>query len=361
MSESPEVPEKRETPEPESPHDEFQPGSSSRASPDGSGADETGEETEDILLEPPEDELLLELPEDELLDLPQAQGVTVTSRTGAGDEDEESPTPPSRTIEEGDSDRAGVDLADDTDSLTRRSVEAGDSGTPVEESPSTDSDKDSHPTAAVSPDASSASAEDQGADASTEDASTASETAEAPILVRAPAGADVFALSELILEPSGRPLGVTAARWIGRLLEKLEEAASRTGETDEPQIAAWIRETVAPAIHTGEPPAEAEETFVFAASEAAEETSVRNRLKGNGKSKSLLGELVGIVLGGLGGLLIAYYALNWFGGSRYDFANIPLPGVRHTYRHAPAWLKPYLQPGKHPEQKGAGDVSSPEL
>lgn len=55
------------------------------------------------------------------------------------------------------------------------------------------------------------------------------------------------------------------------------------------------------------------------------------------KETSFVKELIGIVLGGAGGLLIAYYGLNFFGGVRYDFAKIYLPGVKHTVKHQPAW------------------------
>ncbi|GAB4140157.1 MAG: hypothetical protein Kow0040_28540 [Thermogutta sp.] len=357
MSESAEVPEKKETPDAESPQESVASDLSLRASRERSDADGTDEETANMLLE---------LPEDELLDLPEAEGVTVTNRTQTVGDVEATDVSPSPTIEEDVLDRTDADSAGDTDILARDSVEADESQTPVEESSSEESlatlsGDESTSTSPLSENAASATADEQNADASTEAVPAASESTEAPILVRAPEGADVFALSELILEPSGRPLGPVAARWIGRLLEKLEESATATGETDEPAIAAWIRETAAPAIRTGEAPAESEETFVFAGPDAAEETSVRNRLKGNGKKKSLLRELVGIVLGGLGGLLIAYYALNWFGGPQYDFANIPLPGVRHTYRHAPPWLKPYLQPGKSSPPAGADAPSSQEL
>jgi len=348
MSESAEVPEKRRPSDSEAARNEFPSDLPSQTSPNDSGADETDEETQDILLE---------LPEDELLDLPQAEGVTVTQRTDAGEADEAFPNPPPQRIEEDVLDRPGDDLAGDTDILKRGVGEGDESGAPVEEPLSTSSDQGPAPSAVVSPDTAYESEEDRETGTPSSDA----ESPESPILVRAPEGADVFALSELILEPSGRPLGATAARWIGRLLQKLEEAKLGTGETDEPQIAAWIRETVAPTIQTGETSTESQEPFVFAASEAAEETSVRNRLKGNGKKKSLLRELAGIVLGGLGGLLIAYYALNWFGGPQYDFANIPLPGVKHTYRHAPPWLKPYLQPSKHSQQREAGDASPQDL
>lgn len=348
MSDSAELPEERRPSDSESAGDASQSDHPVPMSPSDARADETDEETQD---------LLLELPEDELLDLPQAEGVTITQRTDAGEADEASRNPSPQRMEEDVLDRRDDDLAGDTAIFPRGAEAGGESDAPVEESPSTGPDASPAPSAIASPETAAESEEDR----QTETVASAVESPESPILVRAPEGADVFALSELILEPSRRPLGATAARWIGRLLKKLEEASLQTGETDEPSIDAWIRETVEPSIQTGEAPAESQEPFVFAASEVAETTSVRSRLQGNGRKKSLLRELLGIVLGGLGGLLIAYYALNWFGGPQYDFASIPLPGVKHTYRHAPPWLKPYLEPSKHPAPKETGDASSQDL
>lgn len=349
MSESAEVPEKRKTPEAESSNDDMPSLRSPQTPPGLSDEDGTGEESQDMLLE---------LPEDELLDLPLAEGVTVTTRPEAGDDWEQPDSPSPQTSEEEVLSLPHDDIAGNTDILPHDSLEIGANEESADDSSATRSDDAIAPSAAVGEDSASESAAGAVGGDAPEGTPVAQETAETPILVRAPEGADVFALSELILEPSGRPLGTTAARWIGRLLEQLEQIETSTGESDEPAIAAWIQEAVLPAIRTEEAPAEAEGGFVFAASEAAEETSVRQRLKGSGRKKSLLRELVGIVLGGLGGLLIAYYALNWFGGPKYDFANIPLPGVRHTYRHAPPWLKPYLQPGKNAEPKDAGHPSS---
>lgn len=60
------------------------------------------------------------------------------------------------------------------------------------------------------------------------------------------------------------------------------------------------------------------------------------------KHKSLVREIVEYVLGGVAGLLLAYYALNLFGGPRFDFAKIYLPGVQHTVKHRPAWWPRWL-------------------
>ncbi len=71
--------------------------------------------------------------------------------------------------------------------------------------------------------------------------------------------------------------------------------------------------------------------------EAPAAGAIRTRPSARKREKSVLGELLGVVLGGATGLLIAYYGLNYFGGARFDFAEIYLPGVPHTYEHKPDW------------------------
>ncbi len=315
------------------------------------------------------DDMLLELPEDELLDIPEAEGVRVTHRASdEGDDavhDRQDPTAEEEQQRIGDEvfELASDSRPNDTEILSKALTEDGEAtpeagtGIGIHDANAASLPEASPPAPASAEDG---SVSEGDADvASRTELENAEEPAEAPILVRAPDGADLFALSELIIEPSGRPLGETAARWIGRILAKLEEATTPDGDIDEPRMEAWIRETVLPSIATGEAPDEIAESFSFTPAGVSEETSVRDRLRGDGKKKSLLGELVGIVLGGVGGLLIAYYALNWFGGPRYDFANIPLPGIKHTYRHAPPWLKAYLQPIEK-QRSGDSEGSSPD-
>jgi len=49
-------------------------------------------------------------------------------------------------------------------------------------------------------------------------------------------------------------------------------------------------------------------------------------------SFSGLRNLLGIVAGGVLGPLVAYYALNYFGGPQFNFFKIHLPGIPHTYQ-----------------------------
>ena len=45
--------------------------------------------------------------------------------------------------------------------------------------------------------------------------------------------------------------------------------------------------------------------------------------------------LVAVIAGGILGLAIGYWLLNWLGGSRFDLLGVPLPGVPHTHDDAP--------------------------
>jgi hypothetical protein len=64
--------------------------------------------------------------------------------------------------------------------------------------------------------------------------------------------------------------------------------------------------------------------------------AVAARLRGEGKSRSCVGELVKMILGGVAGLVIGYWVLNYFGGARFDWLTVYLPGCPHTYEHWPA-------------------------
>lgn len=61
--------------------------------------------------------------------------------------------------------------------------------------------------------------------------------------------------------------------------------------------------------------------------------AIAARLRQNARRDNLSGELVKVVLGGVLGLAVAYYALNYFGGPRFDKLPIYLPGCPHTYHH----------------------------
>lgn len=101
--------------------------------------------------------------------------------------------------------------------------------------------------------------------------------------------------------------------------------------------------------------------FAFGGGEASVTTGRVVRPGRRKKETSFAKELVGIVLGGAAGLLIAYYGLNFFGGVRYDFAKIYLPGIRHTVKHRPAWWPQWAQlEGRDETQQEDGEEQAVE-
>lgn len=68
--------------------------------------------------------------------------------------------------------------------------------------------------------------------------------------------------------------------------------------------------------------------------------AVAARLRGSTRPRSLLAEIIKVALGGVVGLAIGYWALNYFGGRRFDWLTVYLPGCPHTRDH---WPIPYLK------------------
>jgi len=109
------------------------------------------------------------------------------------------------------------------------------------------------------------------------------------------------------------------------------------------QPAAATIENATPKIDTGQTPVDSEAFTGFRVQD--EESSRREStddvpscrlLPKRKKGKSAAKEIAGAILGGFLGLSLGYYLLNFFGGERFDFLEIPLPGVEHTYRHRAA-------------------------
>lgn len=171
-------------------------------------------------------------------------------------------------------------------------------------------------------------------------------------MVRGPFGAEAFPLSQLIVEATGEPIGPAAAALIVRqgLLRPISE-----------EEAAEMASAEAPATE------EASEGFDFggfasAAEGAAPGPPIAARPRRRSEVNPLK-EMIGIVVGGAMGLLIGYYLLNVFGGARFNFLEIYLPGVKHTYKHAPRWLPQWAKWGVEPagsEESEGKEASSPE-
>lgn len=247
----------------------------------------------------PENDSGLELPEDELLDLPRSTNARVISCT--------------------DREVSSAESADQTGELAQQEALEVETSA-VSEPAVTEMTAEEQPVAE--------GPSDQEGTGATEVVTTEPEAESTILMVRVPGDERWFPLSEVIVQTTGEPFGESAARWISRLYRQSLESTPEGPEMSSGPSTA-VGEVVFPSITT-----------------APEPTDYRERLKKAAPKKSIVKELLGIVLGGIGGLLIAYYALNWFGGPRYDFAKIPLPGLHHTYKHAPPWLKDLLE-GKY--------------
>ena len=152
-------------------------------------------------------------------------------------------------------------------------------------------------------------------------------------LVKCPCCDARFGLARVIVVATGEELGRQAAAAIG----PDGSVAPNDGEPE--------GSTFAVAIDTGiGPPPVASGAFDFqdmeadrrdgALANAASAAGVRRRRDGE---KHPLRLMVEIVLGGVAGLAITYYGLNFFGGPRFAYFEVYLPGVAHTVEHRPAW------------------------
>ena len=153
-----------------------------------------------------------------------------------------------------------------------------------------------------------------------------------------------FGMAELIVAATGKELGIQAASAVG--------PGGSVASTDEKPAGlpsfGPSREDHAPheiTIDTGiEPTPVKSAAFDFRDQEAdrrdgalagvAATAGVRRR---RDSEKHPVRFLVEIVLGGVAGLVITYYGLNFFGGQRFDWFEVYLPGVSHTVANRPAW------------------------
>ncbi len=154
-------------------------------------------------------------------------------------------------------------------------------------------------------------------------------------LVRGPGEEEGFHLSELVVAGTGEPIGAVAAAMIVRqnLLraisqEEAEAAEAATAEAEEAAAGGFDFSGFA-----------VQDTTVEG---GAAPVGMAARPRPKGKEKHPVRHMLEVVLGGAFGLFLGYYLLNLFGGSRFDFGEIYLPGVKHTYKHAPDWMPPWM-------------------
>ncbi len=163
--------------------------------------------------------------------------------------------------------------------------------------------------------------------------------------VRCPHCEAEYPLNEVIVVSTGDALGPGAAAAAARVALGGEEAGSALAGLD-----VWAKVDAMPQIDLGEgagPHAVTADAvaFDFAKEDAEAEPGAEEkpRPKRRRKQKSGFRALIGPVLGGLGGLLIAYYLLNWIRPETGNFLQIPLPGIPHTYKYSPDWFPGFLK------------------
>ena len=180
---------------------------------------------------------------------------------------------------------------------------------------------------------------------------------EADVRARCPCCNAEFGLDEVLLRATGEPLGREAVAAItaeGRVKELPDPAgdipdfAGLSTRDDASRIDIDLGNATGPAVADG--------AFDFVADrdDDADSASARTAVFGRRrpKEKSMMREFTGIVLGGVAGLAIAYYVLNFFGGPRFDVLEIYLPGIEHTSGHRPSWLPAGTATDVNPEDAG---------
>ena len=192
--------------------------------------------------------------------------------------------------------------------------------------------------------------------------------------VRCPVCDAEYGLSQVIVVSTGERLGAEAAPAAGG---KIGHSGLGIAADEKPALDVWAKADGAPQIDLGGGAgthvvtAEAG-SFHFAqeGAEAADASggtgslpvSSRHWPQASGTQRrrnqhSGLRTLAGPVIGGIAGLVVAYYLLNWMRGEAGNFLNIPLPGVPHTYKHSPDWFPSWLKPAPESEDDPSDEIA----
>ena len=159
-----------------------------------------------------------------------------------------------------------------------------------------------------------------------------------------------FGLAEVIVVATGEKLGSEAAAVIGSD-GSVAPSGEKPGGWPGFGPSAENHEPYKIAIDTGvEDQPAASGGFDFKDNEADRRdamlasamTAAADRRRRDG-GKHPLRLMVEIILGGVAGLAITYYGLNFFGGPRFNYLNVYLPGVAHTVEQRPAWWPSILE------------------
>ncbi len=180
--------------------------------------------------------------------------------------------------------------------------------------------------------------------------------------VRCPHCAAECPLGDVVVVATGEPLGPEVASAVARHVISSGERGEAV-----PALDAWAKVDGMPQIDVGPSiPASSEAApagaFDFAREDAEAEAAAAGAAPGRPRrrqQKSMGREIVSWVLGGVAGMLIAYYLLNFIRGPAGNFLKIPLPGVPHTYKYSPDWFPGWMKPA--PEAEEANDAPSDEI
>lgn len=183
---------------------------------------------------------------------------------------------------------------------------------------------------------------------------------EPPVQVRCPHCEAEYPLSQVVVVATGAELGPAMAAAVARHVLPGEGPAS-----EPPALDVWAKADGVPQIDLGEatrPEAVTDHSsaFDFARQDADREagptgaTALRPRRR---KQKSMARELAGWVFGGVAGLVIAYYLLNFIRGESGNFLEIPLPGVSHTYQHSPDWFPGWMKAAPESEEDASDEIA----
>ena len=214
--------------------------------------------------------------------------------------------------------------------------------------------------------------EEEGAEEAAESAEDATETGEEPseaaapdetVQVRCPHCDAEYPLSQVVVVTTGAELGPAMAAAVARYVLPGEGPA---GEA--PALDVWAKADGVPQIDVGEgaqPQAVTAHAgaFDFAREDAEAEAgpaSVASRRPRRRNQKSMAREMAGWVFGGVAGLVIAYYLLNFIRGEAGNFLKIPLPCVSHTYRYSPDWFPGWMKAAPESEE-GASEEEIADL
>jgi len=183
---------------------------------------------------------------------------------------------------------------------------------------------------------------------------------EETVRVRCPHCQAEYPLRQVVVVTTGAELGPAMAAAVSRYLLSGEGTSSEA-----PALDVWAKADGVPQIDLGEDArsqavSDHAGAFDFAREDAQAEAGptgpagLRPRRR---NQKSVARELAGWVFGGVAGLVIAYYLLNFIRGEAGNFLKIPLPGVSHSYQYSPDWFPGWMQAAAESEEEASKEIA----